>query len=201
MQNIIIIGAGKGGEVIADTLRGYRIIGYLDDNVKRADIIYHDIRAYALIDKLRDTVFISIASNMKLRQHLFELYKNEGIQFINAIHPTAVIEPSVILGEGNFIGANVYIGTGTVIGNNNWIASGVTIDHHNRIGNHNLFGTGFCSPGIVEIGDCNRFGANASLSNYTKIGNNNVILNNAWASGKVGDNQVIGNKYKLGKGE
>lgn len=202
MERVIIIGAGKGGEVVADTLMGntdYKIIGFVDDNPKNnfqfynIRVIYKNIKTFPFeFDRnLFDGVIISIASDMYLRKNIYNLYKKENISFINVIDKNAVIKRNVKIGDGNVIGANTYIGTSTIIGNNNWIAASVNIDHHNKIGNHNLFGPNFTSPGVVSIGDSNIFGANSSLSNYIKIGNNNIIMNNIAIFRDIRNNQNL----------
>ena len=207
-KRIVIIGAGTGGEVIADTLRwnvDYKVIGLVDDDpIKRYFnfcVIHNNIKKfpYEFDRSLYDAVIISIASDMKLRKEIFELYKSKGIKFINAIDKSAVIGGNVKIGEGNFIGANTYIGTSSIVGDNNWIAASVNIDHHNKVGNHNLFGPNFSSPGIVTIGNSNKFGANSSLNNYAVIGDNNIILNNVSVYKKVGNGQVIGEKVNIRK--
>jgi len=45
----------------------------------------------------------------------------------NSIHPTAIVEPSVVLGDGNHIGAYTVIEGDVRIGDGNWIGPHVTI--------------------------------------------------------------------------
>lgn len=201
-KRIVIIGAGAGGELVADILLSntdYEIIGFVDDNPRKKfqfyniKVIYKDVRTFPFKFNrdLFDGVILSFASDMDLRKDIFNLYNKEGINFVNAIDKNVIIGRNVKIGNGNVIGANTYIGTSTIIGNNNWIAASVSIDHHNEIGNHNLFGPNFSSPGIVSIGNLNKFGANSSLSNYIKIGNNNVIMNNVAIYKNIQDNKNI----------
>lgn len=42
-----------------------------------------------------------------------------GLEKINNVHPTAIIEPNVILRNNNYIGPYCYIVGNTIIGNNN----------------------------------------------------------------------------------
>jgi len=201
-KRVVIIGAGAGGEVVADILLSntdYEIVGFVDDKPRKhfkfygIEVIYENIRKFPFEydKKLYDGVILSFASDMNVRKEIFELYKREGINFINMIDKNVVIGRNVRIGEGNFIGANTYIGTSSIIGNNNWIAASVNIDHHNKIGDNNLFGPNFSSPGIVKIGNLNKFGANSSLSNYIKIGDNNTVMNNVSIYRNIGNNQII----------
>lgn len=202
VERVVIIGAGFGAEAVADILldyKEYEIVGFVDDNPRKdfdfygAKIIYDNIREFP--NKYSrdnyDSVIIAIASNLVIREEIFNLYKNSGIKFINAIDKSSTIARNVKMGVGNIIGGNTYIGTSTVIGNNNKIAASVNIDHHNSIGSHNLLGPNFTSPGIVKIGDLNTFGANSSLSNYVTIGNSNRILNNIAVYKNIGSRNIV----------
>jgi len=53
--------------------------------------------------------------------------ENEHRRMGNSIHPTAIIEPSVVLGDGNHIGAYTLIEGDVRIGDGNWIGPHVTI--------------------------------------------------------------------------
>ncbi|MCF7912490.1 MAG: acyl-ACP--UDP-N-acetylglucosamine O-acyltransferase [Candidatus Cloacimonetes bacterium] len=57
----------------------------------------------------------------------------------NYIHPSAIIDASVKLGDNNHIGPHCIIGEDVVLGNNNHLMSGVLIYQHTRIGDNNTF--------------------------------------------------------------
>ncbi len=52
------------------------------------------------------------------------------------IHPSAVVDKSVLVGEGVSIGPNVYIGADVEIGDNTIISSGCSIEQGSKIGSH-----------------------------------------------------------------
>ena len=95
----------------------------------------------------------------------------------NNIHPTAVIEDGVLIGEGNYIGPFCIIKVGTVIGDNNRFESHVIIgsnaEHRDYLHNtNNKFG--------VIIGNNNVFREfvtiNSGTNRETQIGNNVTML-------------------------
>lgn len=51
------------------------------------------------------------------------------------IHPRAIVDDNVVIGEGCYIGPNTVIEAGSVIGNNCYIAAGVYIGRHSHVGN------------------------------------------------------------------
>lgn len=201
-ERVIILGAGTAGEVVADILLDnprYEIVGFVDDNPREnfkfygIEVVYNNVKEFPCkFDRsLYDAVIISFGGNLKSKNEIYNIYKNEGIRFVNAIHKTVVLSRNIKIGEGNVIGANAYIGTSTCIGNNNWIAANANLDHHNNVGNSNLFAPNFTSPGIVNIGSMNKFGANSSLSNHITIGDSNIVMNNMSVYKNLGNNEII----------
>jgi UDP-N-acetylglucosamine acyltransferase len=87
----------------------------------------------------------------------------------NFIHPTAIIDESVIMGENNHIGPWCMIGEDVVLGDDNELINNVLIHKHTRIGNGNKFYHG-ASVG-TDPQDL-KFSGDVT---YLKIGNNNKI--------------------------
>ena len=187
-ERIVIIGAGKGAEVLADILLDdydKSIVGLVDDNVKKFityDFPVLDCGVFDFPDKIDrggyDTVIASMSANlrmMQLRDRIFREYTDKGINFTNAIAKSVEIRRGVKIGKGNIIGAGCYIGTLTEIGNNNQISYSVNIGHHNIVGDCNLFAPGVFTSGSVIIGNGCIIPAGVSLINKVTIGDN-VIL-------------------------
>lgn len=188
VEKVIIIGGGKGADVLIDILLddySKRIVGIVDDNVKVMKNYEFPILDTSIQDfphkisrDYYDSVIISIGSNfesMKKRHNIFEYYSSEGIKFTNVISKTAIIKKNVSIGVGNIIGDDVYIGTQTTIGDNNSISYKAIIGHHNRIGDSNLIAPNFCSSGSVFIGSNSILPAGVTTLNRITIGNNVII--------------------------
>ena len=60
----------------------------------------------------------------QIKEKEFQRYKDKGYDFVNYIHPTAIIEKDVVIGEGNNIFEGVIIQSGVRIGNANLIYGG-----------------------------------------------------------------------------
>ncbi len=204
IERVVVIGAGKGAEVVVDILlesKNKLIVGLVDDNIKNfiyypLPIIYSNIEKFPEeFDKnAYDTVIISIGANfstLNLRKKIYTDYTAKGIKFTNAISLTAEIRKFTELGDGNIIGSMVYIGTKTYLGNNNLISYGCKIGHHNTIGNHNLFAPGVITSGSVNIGDFCIFGAGVCTQNRLKIGNNVIIPTGYSVFTDIEDNTTI----------
>lgn len=103
------------------------------------------------------------------RKVIFERCKEYGYDFINYIHPSAVVDRSVLTGEGNIIFENVTIQKRTVMGDGNILFSNCALMHDNVVGNFVTFGAGSVSNGSVHIGDCCFIGSNATLRDRITI--------------------------------
>ncbi len=187
-ERVMIIGAGRMSEQIIDILMDDRdkyIAGVVDSY--KTEYSSYNVPLYTCnvydfckdIDKgLYDTVIISFGGDkkaMKFRKELYELYKQNGVRFTNAIGDNVNIRRAVKIGENNVIMHNVFIGTGSQIGDDNIISYGTCIGHHNVIGSHNLFAPAFITPGSVKVGDSNIIMTGVKTINYISIGNDTVL--------------------------
>lgn len=201
-RRLLIIGAGNGGEVVADILSqeaNNEIVGFLDDNQLLwgkelwGRVIFGGLPLLEKIftEKKCTHLCLSITANMKVRRTIYEQLKSKGYHFVNAIHPTAYCSPGARIGEGNIIGAFVYIGYGTRGGDNNLISAHCDIEHHNMVGSHTLFGPGVMTSGDVQIGDCCSLGAGVNIEPHVKIGSNVAIASGSTIIFDLPDNTVI----------
>ena len=86
----------------------------------------------------------------------------------NIIHPTAILDGQIQLGEGNHIGPHVVLRGNIRIGNHNHFETGVVLENNVHVGDHNYFypyavigavgemglkGDSFNEEGLVRIGD------------------------------------------------
>ena len=206
-ERVVIIGAGKGAEVVIDILLddpSKVIVGLVDDNVRELRNYSFPVLDCTVNDfpdkygaEFYDTAIISIGANrrsMRVRSAIFLDYEKRGVKFTNAISKSAEIRRGVQLGVGNIVGAGCYIGTLTIIGNNNCINYGTNIGHHNVVGSHNLFAPGVFTSGSDTIGDSCILPAGVAMVNRAQIGNNVVVPVGYAISGNVDSDVVIKNR-------
>lgn len=110
-----------------------------------------------------------------LRLKLYEKLKEIGFEIPNIIDTTAIIDSSVKMGIGNFIGKGVIINTETIIGNNCIINTGSIIEHECIIENHTHIAPGVTLCGGVTIGESTHIGAGTTIIQARKIGSNSII--------------------------
>ena len=97
---------------------------------------------------------------------------------MNYIHPTAIINDTVILGENNYIGPFCFITGNTIIGNNNrfeaYCSVGTPAEHVDYFDNQTT---------LTTIGNNNVFREFVTIHSGTKstttLGNNIIVLNHS----------------------
>lgn len=144
-----------------------------------------------IINEELDAVVIAFNRNLSERSNLFNQLSSEGIPFCNVIDNTAQLRGLVVLGTGNIILGNCYIGACTDIGDNNFISANVCIEHGNKVGSSNAFGPGIFTSGNVTIGDEIRFGTGIFVEPNISIGNKAVISSGSVLIKNVLPNEII----------
>lgn len=164
LKKIIIVGARIDGhaKVVLEIIRKqnlYNVVGFIDDNLYGK---LSDIKGVPVLGRMEDipilirkhNIFGGIVAigNNSVRRKLCKQLKDFGLELVNAIHPSAVIDSDVTLGEGIVICQSAVIVADTVINDCVNIHAGTTIDHDNRISEGANLGPGVHTAGRVKIG-------------------------------------------------
>ncbi len=104
-------------------------------------------------DDIRLIMGIGYNEMGKGRRQIFEQCKEWGYSFDNYIHPSAIIAPDVVLGEGNNILEGVIVEPGVVIGNANLVFGGSQIGHGSVISNYNTLASKVLLSSENNVGD------------------------------------------------
>lgn len=168
-KQVIIIGAGGHGKVIADivTRFGDVVLGFLDDKDANSFGGMIILGRISEINKyIGQAVFIVAVGDNKTRKEIME---NNKVDWYTAIHPTAVIASDVTIGEGTAIMANAVINTSSKIGRGVIINTAATIDHDSVISDYVHISPGGHLGGTVRIGAGTWIGIGAVVSNNVDI--------------------------------
>ena len=189
-MNVLVIGAGGHGQVVADILRVQQsagcdvsFAGYLDDRIHSTRATLGDLvvgRSGDWSNAGHDALIVAIGDN-ETRRHMFDQVRCGGGRFAIAQHPSAVVADDVQLGQGSMVCAGAILNTGAVIGANTIINTAATIDHHCRIGDHAHIAPGVRLGGDVCVDDGVLVGIGAIVLPGRRIG--------AWAT--VGAGAVV----------
>ena len=171
MADVIIIGAGGHGKVIADIVlsSGQNLLGFLDDGKAG-----QTCAGFPVLGKHEDYVnyphaeFVIAVGNAAVRQRIAE--EMSGVRWHTAIHPTAVISRlDVTIGEGTVVMANAVINPGASIGRHCIVNTAAVVEHDNKIEDYVHISVGAKLAGTVTLGKSTWVGIGATVSNNTTI--------------------------------
>ncbi|MDA1611748.1 acetyltransferase [Bacillus cereus] len=140
MKDIVVIGSGGFSKQVIEIIEQlnlikpeYKLLGIVDDN---KSLVGTEVLGYEVIG---DTDYIKKLSKQQkiqgviaiadgeIREHISKKLNN--VQWINLIHPSAVVSNYTKLGEGNIICAGVVINPECKMGNHSHINIGSTLGH------------------------------------------------------------------------
>lgn len=162
--------------------------GYMADLKKLSDKLLGTDDAY---QPESDDVFAIGMGTPHLRLKAYEKWKSRGAVFLTLLHPTAVLQEDILLGEANIIARDAAISCDTVIGNANFFNGGVIVGHDAVIGDGNVFGPRSVLLGETFVGNGNLFGAQSVALPSSQIGSHNKIAPGAYVYKGCKDNCVM----------
>lgn len=171
-KEVIIIGAGGHGKVVADIVRKSNdiVYGFLDDDEDcDTELLGQVIDCEKYSDKY---FFVAIGDNI-IRKKNLECYPD--FKYYTAIHPNAIISENVVIGEGTCVMANAVINDSAQIGNHCIINTHATVEHDDVIEDFVHISPGATLCGTVHVGECTWICAGATVKNNTTITSNCII--------------------------
>lgn len=138
-----------------------------------------------------DIFFIGIGSNT-IRTEIFNKCKKSNLRLGNCIAPNAFIDPSVKIGEGNFIGYSCQILVNSIIGDNIIINTSSVVDHDCAIGDHTQITSGVILGGATSIGQNCFVGISSSILPGISIGDNCNVMAGSLVTKSFEDSFLLG---------
>ena len=184
MKDLIIVGAGGFGReayYIAKEINRFQhrwnIKGFIAGNMHELDNIDCDCPIIGIIEEWvpnNNEEFVMGISAPKVKERLSTLLIAKGAVFTTLIHPSAIVNEKVKIGNGCVISGRASIGDCVEIGNFVHVAGSM-------IGQDSIIGDYSTTTGFANI-------VSAYLGKRVMVGSHAVVLNNI----KVGDDAVIG---------
>jgi UDP-perosamine 4-acetyltransferase len=183
-MDVIIVGAGGHGKVVLDILRAggvHRVVGFLDANTDLHGMeitgcpVLGDLN---LVGKLKgkgvEGAVVAIGDN-RVRRSYAEKLAEAGVKLVNAVHPSAVISETAVLGENVVVAAGAIVCTEARVGNSAIINTAATVDHECEIGEGVHIAPGARLGGRVSVGAGAFVGIGASVLPCLKVGEDAVV--------------------------
>ncbi len=180
MRSLIIVGNGSYarmmkryieltdyGKVIAYTVDEEYIQEDMQDGVKVCSP--KELKASFPCEDLALIMGIGYKQMGNIRESMFKKYKLLGYGFENYIHPTAIIEKNVTLGEGNNILEGVILEESVVLGDANLLFGGSIVAHETVLGSFNTLSVRAVVAGCACIGNHCFIGASGVVKDHVKF--------------------------------
>ena len=170
---VYVVGAGGHGKVVVSTLQaaGFAVEGVFDDDPRKDGAVVLGVPVLGTIEALetheRCRAVLAIGDNA-FRKELAERLR--GVEWVTAVHPTAVVHPSVQVAAGTVIFAGAVIQPDTVIGVHGIVNTAATVDHDGVLGDYVHVAPGVHLAGEVRLGDGVFLGVGASVVSGRAVG-------------------------------
>lgn len=203
MRRVVGLGAGGHAKVVLEILQlmgGYKFVGLLDPKqelwnteVLGTPVLGNDDLLPELYKDDVRHAFIGLGTvgDTRLRRQLYEKARVQGFQVVQAIHPQAILSPSVEIGHGPTIMAGAVINANARLGDNVIVNTGAIIGHDCIIGDHVHIATGARLASTVQVGEGAHIGLGASILQCVRIGGNVVVGAGAVVVNDVPDDVVV----------
>lgn len=188
-----LYGASGHAKVIMDILKAncVKIEGLIDDN---PDII--ELLGYPVYHQRTDLspMIVSIGNNA-IRKHIVEKLP---VEFGQAIHPTAIVSHTAIIGEGTVVMQGVIVQACTRIGKHCIINTGASVDHECIVEDFVHISPHATLCGNVHVGEGSWVAAGTVVLPGVKIGKWSVIGAGSVVSKDIPDGVLaVGNRCKV----
>lgn len=192
MKNLVIIGAsGFAREMydLAMTCYGsepdFKVKGFLSDNPSKIESMGYPpvLNTVTDYEPEANDVFFCAIGNVYHRKKTVELILSKGGQFINLIHPTAIISPSVKLGIGVGIKAYCVLASDVTVEDFTFLQSSVIMGHDVHVGRFCQVNSFAFFAGYVRVHDMVSVNAgvriiqNVVVEEESVVGIGSVVLN------------------------
>ncbi|MCE9781760.1 acetyltransferase [Shewanella algae] len=158
----------------------------------------HEVKSVSMLDDIAKFDFIlAFGGEGDARASIVEMLKGKGGNAISFIHPSVVLSPFSLIGEGVIINPNCSISPGVVIGDFSLINCNCAIGHDAKIGNYtSLLGSNTIN-GHVEIGERVLIGSGATIHPKVKVADDATVGMGSVVFTKVrAKTTVLGNPAK-----
>lgn len=184
---MILYGASGHGKVIKEIVEDNDGIveAFVDDN-----FAIKEFSGLPVLHEVDDSkkVIISIGVNATRKR----IVEKQNCHFGVAIHSSAIVSPSVEIGEGSVVMAGAIINAGVKIGKHCIVNTGASIDHECVIGDYVHIAPHATLCGQVHVGEGSLVGVGASVIPCIHIGDWSIIGAGAAVINNIDNNMKVG---------
>ncbi len=198
MSQLVILGAGGHGSVVADAamlMRRWSEIIFLDDGLQPGSTVLGvAIRGAAdgwqQFDRHGTDFFVAVGNN-KARFDILAEINSAGGNLARVIHPAATVSRFAEVGKGVLACAGAVINPRSAIRCGTIVNTGSTVDHDCAVGQSAHLSPGVHLAGGVQVGDRSWIGIGSSVRGGVIIGDDAIVGAGASVVSNVPENTTV----------
>ncbi len=176
---VAIIGAGALGRLAANILHlnQVAVMGFYDDGIASGTVI-DGIEVKGGLDQffsLKGVGAIIGVGDIAGRRKIYERCLAGGVKLVSAVHPSASIASTAVVGQGCLIKEFAVLEIGVTLGDNCIVGNRAVICHDTRIGSHCRLAPGVSIAGYALIEDECYLAVNVAVDRKITVGARSVI--------------------------
>jgi sugar O-acyltransferase (sialic acid O-acetyltransferase NeuD family) len=183
-MQVVIIGAGGHGKVVLDIIRAegrYEPVGFIDADTRLTGTRVGGLPVIGpmnVLPKLRQQkvahAIVAIGDN-RTRLRYADAVEGEGIELINAIHPSAFVSTTALLGRNVVVCPNASVITEARVRHAAIINTGAIVEHECDIGEAVHVAPGACVAGRARVGAFAFIGIGAQIIQCLAVGDGATV--------------------------
>lgn len=196
MQDVIIVGAGGQGLIVADILlqsSDARPIGFVSDDAASRPASILGIPVLGTLDVLsqtpHDAIVVAIGDN-HTRRTVTDRLAASGEKLTTVRHPFSSIASDVTIGAGSMISAGVVITPAATIGRGVLLNTNCSVDHQSSVGDFAHISIHAAIGANCAIGEETLIAPGATVTSGRRVGVRTVIGAGAVVLRDIGDDVV-----------
>ncbi len=151
----VVVGAGGHAKVVVATLQaaGAEVLGLFDDDAEKRGAAVLGVPVVGPVEEARAAgapLVVGIGDNRTRRRVVRLLARNAT--WTTAMHPSAVVHPSVALGPGAVVSAGAVLQPDVHVGAHAVVNTGATVDHDGALGDFAHVAPGAHLAGGAHLG-------------------------------------------------
>lgn len=179
-MSVYVIGGGGHAKVVIATLQaaGVDVAGVLDDDAAKHGTTLLGVPVVGPVERAAEgghEAVIAVGDNA-VRRRIAE--RLAGVRFATAVHPAAVVHPSVEVGEGTVIFAGAVVQPDTCLGRHVIVNTAATVDHDGDLADYVHVAPGSHLAGNVALSEGAFLGIGSAVVPGVRVG--------AWATAGAG---------------
>ena len=180
---IFVYGAGGHGKVVAEILlaAGRQLTGFIDDDARLLHtqllgrpVVGNSALLRARAERCKTWVALGVGNN-ESRSRLAQQCLSWGIDLMTAIHPTAAVSPSALLGPGTVVMPRAVVNADARLGQGVIVNSGAIVEHDAAIGDWAHISPAAALGGSARLGCFSHLGMGAVVLPGVSVGSNTVV--------------------------